>query len=80
MLDILLPGCSGYEVLRRLCAQGVWSSVLMLTAKEGGQERACHRAAQACWTIGCPGYGEDLSLRSEDTPITHIMIHYGFEG
>jgi two-component system OmpR family response regulator len=35
VLDIMLPGHSGYEVLRRLRAQGVWTPVLMLTAKDG---------------------------------------------
>jgi DNA-binding response OmpR family regulator len=35
VLDIMLPGLSGYEVLRRMRAQGVWTPVLMLTAKDG---------------------------------------------
>jgi two-component system, OmpR family, response regulator len=35
ILDIMLPGHSGYEVLRRMRAQGVWTPVLMLTAKDG---------------------------------------------
>jgi two-component system, OmpR family, response regulator len=35
VLDIMLPGISGYEVLRRLRAQQVWTPVLMLTAKDG---------------------------------------------
>lgn len=35
VLDIMLPGHSGYEVLRRLRAQAVWTPVLMLTAKDG---------------------------------------------
>jgi len=35
VLDIMLPGYSGYEVLRRLRAQDVWTPVLMLTAKDG---------------------------------------------
>jgi two-component system OmpR family response regulator len=35
VLDIMLPGHSGYEVLRRMRAQGVWTPVLMLTAKDG---------------------------------------------
>src|ERR1700677_4701422 len=34
-LDIMLPGHSGYEVLRRMRAQDVWTPVLMLTAKDG---------------------------------------------
>jgi two-component system OmpR family response regulator len=35
MLDIMLPGLNGYEVCRRLRAAGVWTPVLMLTAKDG---------------------------------------------
>jgi two-component system OmpR family response regulator len=35
VLDIMLPGLSGYEVLRRMRAQDVWTPVLMLTAKDG---------------------------------------------
>jgi DNA-binding response OmpR family regulator len=35
VLDILLPGLSGYEVVRRLRAAGRWLPVLMLTAKDG---------------------------------------------
>src|ERR1700716_3187564 len=31
ILDIMLPGHSGYEVLRRMRAQDVWTPVLMLT-------------------------------------------------
>ena len=35
VLDIMLPGLNGYEVLRRLRAREVWTPVLMLTAKDG---------------------------------------------
>src|SRR5882724_302401 len=35
VLDIMLPGHSGYEVLRRMRAQDVWTPVLILTAKDG---------------------------------------------
>ncbi|OBB22278.1 DNA-binding response regulator [Mycolicibacterium peregrinum] len=35
LLDIMLPGMSGYEVLRRIRAEQVWTPVLMLTAKDG---------------------------------------------
>lgn len=38
VLDIMLPGLSGYEVLRRLRAEQVWTPVLMLTAKDGSFE------------------------------------------
>ena len=35
VLDIMLPGLNGYEVCRRLRAEGIWTPVLMLTAKDG---------------------------------------------
>ena len=35
VLDIMLPGLNGYEVLRRMRAREVWTPVMMLTAKDG---------------------------------------------
>ncbi|MEZ0051045.1 two-component system OmpR family response regulator [Mycobacterium sp. MAA66] len=35
VLDIMLPGLSGYEVLRQLRSRHIWTPVLMLTAKDG---------------------------------------------
>lgn len=35
VLDIMLPGLSGYEVLRQLRARSIWTPVLMLSAKDG---------------------------------------------
>jgi two-component system, OmpR family, response regulator len=35
VLDIMLPGINGYEVLRQLRLREVWTPVLMLTAKDG---------------------------------------------
>ncbi len=40
VLDIMLPGLNGYEVLRRLREQGIWTPVLMLTAKDGEYDQA----------------------------------------
>lgn len=40
VLDILLPGLSGYEVLKRIRASGMWAPVLMLTAKDGEYDEA----------------------------------------
>jgi DNA-binding response OmpR family regulator len=40
VLDILLPGYSGYELLKRLRSDQVWSPVLMLTAKDGEFDEA----------------------------------------
>jgi two-component system, OmpR family, response regulator len=35
VLDLMLPGMSGFEVCSRLRARGVWSPILILTAKDG---------------------------------------------
>ncbi len=35
VLDIMLPGLNGYTVCEQLRAAGVWTPVLMLTAKDG---------------------------------------------
>ena len=40
VLDIMLPGLSGYQVLRELRAQQVWTPVLMLSAKDGEYDLA----------------------------------------
>ncbi|MCW7940795.1 transcriptional regulator [Streptomyces hygroscopicus] len=40
VLDLMLPGISGYEVLKRLRAAGVWTPVLILTAKDGEYDEA----------------------------------------
>jgi two-component system OmpR family response regulator len=40
VLDIMLPKLSGYEVCRQLRARGVWTPVLMLTAKDGEYDQA----------------------------------------
>ncbi|MBS9534017.1 response regulator transcription factor [Mycobacterium sp. M1] len=40
VLDIMLPGLSGYEVVRALRAQQVWTPVLMLSAKDGEYDLA----------------------------------------
>jgi two-component system OmpR family response regulator len=40
ILDIMLPGLSGYEVCRQLRERDVWTPILMLTAKDGEYEQA----------------------------------------
>ena len=40
ILDILLPGMNGFEVCRTLRAEGVWTPILMLTAKNGEYDEA----------------------------------------
>ncbi len=40
ILDLMLPGLSGYRVLEQLRGAGVWTPVLMLTAKDGEYDQA----------------------------------------
>jgi two-component system OmpR family response regulator len=39
VLDLMLPGIDGFEVCRRLRDDRVWSPILMLTARDGVQDR-----------------------------------------
>ncbi len=39
VLDVRLPGIDGFEVCRRLRADGVWAPVLMLTARDAVRDR-----------------------------------------
>jgi len=39
VLDLMLPGMSGFETCRRLRAAGGWAPILMLTARNGVQDR-----------------------------------------
>jgi two-component system, OmpR family, response regulator len=40
VLDILLPGMNGYRVCQTLREEGVWTPILMLTAKRGTYDEA----------------------------------------
>ena len=40
VLDIMLPGLNGYAVCQKLREAGVWTPVLMLTAKDGEYDQA----------------------------------------
>jgi two-component system, OmpR family, response regulator len=39
VLDVMLPGIDGFETCRRLREDGVWSPVLMLTARDAVEDR-----------------------------------------
>ena len=39
VLDVMLPGIDGFETCRRLRADGIWTPVLMLTARDGVEYR-----------------------------------------
>ncbi|HKC22944.1 MAG TPA: response regulator transcription factor [Gaiellaceae bacterium] len=39
VLDVMLPGMGGFETCRRFRTAGVWTPVLMLTARDGVEDR-----------------------------------------
>ena len=39
VLDVTLPGASGFETCRRMRSSGIWSPVLMLTARDAVEDR-----------------------------------------
>jgi two-component system OmpR family response regulator len=39
VLDVMLPGIDGFEVCARLRTAGIWTPVLMLTARDGVEDR-----------------------------------------
>jgi two-component system, OmpR family, response regulator len=39
VLDVMLPGADGFETCRRLRGSGIWSPVLMLTARDAVEDR-----------------------------------------
>ena len=40
LLDVMLPGLSGYDVVRGMRRQGIWTPVLMISAKDGEYDQA----------------------------------------
>ncbi|MDX6231019.1 MAG: hypothetical protein QOI76_4409 [Frankiales bacterium] len=40
VLDVMLPGLSGYEVTKRLRARGIWTPILLASAKDGEYDQA----------------------------------------
>jgi two-component system OmpR family response regulator len=39
VLDVMLPGVDGFDVCRQLRASGIWSPILVLTARDGVEDR-----------------------------------------
>lgn len=40
VLDLMMPGLNGYEVVREMRRKGIWTPVLVLTAKDGEYDEA----------------------------------------
>ncbi len=63
LLDVMLPGLDGFEVCRRLRADGVWSPVLMLTARDAVDDRVTGLDAGADDYLAKPFSFEELLAR-----------------
>jgi two-component system, OmpR family, response regulator len=63
VLDVMLPGLDGFDVCRRLRSDGVWSPVLMLTARDAVDDRVAGLDAGADDYLAKPFSFEELLAR-----------------
>jgi two-component system OmpR family response regulator len=63
VLDVMLPGISGFETCRRLRSGGVWTPVLMLTARDAVADRVSGLDAGADDYLTKPFSGAELLAR-----------------
>src|SRR3954462_2697495 len=63
VLDVMLPGLSGFETCKRLRDAGVWTPVLMLTARDGVDDRVVGLDAGADDYLTKPFAFEELLAR-----------------
>ncbi len=63
LLDVMLPGADGFEICRRLREIGVWSPVLMLTARDAVDDRVSGLDAGADDYLAKPFSFEELLAR-----------------
>ena len=60
VLDVMLPGMDGFELLRRLRGEGKTTPVLMLTARSGVADRVQGLDCGADYYLTKPGESEEL--------------------
>jgi len=63
VLDVMLPGLDGFSVCRRLRDEGVWTPVLMLTAREAVEDRVAGLDAGADDYLAKPFAFDELLAR-----------------
>jgi two-component system OmpR family response regulator len=63
VLDVMLPGLNGFEICRRLRHDGVWTPVLMLTARDAVDDRVIGLDAGADDYLAKPFSFEELLAR-----------------
>ena len=66
VLDVMLPGIDGFETCRRLRDDGVWTPVLLLTARDSVEDRVAgsSRSAPTSSTAGRSFWPRRTSARS----------------
>jgi two-component system OmpR family response regulator len=78
VLDVMLPGLSGFEVCRRLRHREVWVPVLMLTARDAVGDRICGLDSGADDYLTKPFHLEELLARlralTRRGPVTRPMV------
>ena len=63
VLDLMLPGLDGFAVCRRLREKGIWTPVLMLTAREAVEDRVAGLDAGADDYLAKPFSFDELVAR-----------------
>jgi len=63
VLDVMLPGMDGFEVCRKMRDAGVWSPVLMLTARDAVRDRVAGLDSGADDYLTKPFSLEELAAR-----------------
>jgi two-component system OmpR family response regulator len=71
VLDLMLPGIDGFETVRRLREDGVWTPVLMLTARSALQDRVAGLNGGADDYMTKPFHLDELTAR------LHALVRRG---
>ena len=81
ILDVMLPGMDGFQVLSKLRSQGVKTPVCMLTARSGLDDRVRGLESGADYYLAKPFQGAELiaciraiTRRKEDAPVMALRF------
>ncbi|MBR6184725.1 MAG: response regulator transcription factor [Clostridia bacterium] len=81
ILDVMLPGMDGFEVLKRLRGEGIKTPVCMLTARSGLEDRVRGLEIGADYYLPKPFQMAELiaclraiTRRKEDTPVMELSF------
>ena len=81
ILDVMLPGMDGFQVLKKLRQQGIKTPVCMLTARSGLEDRVRGLESGADYYLPKPFQGAELiaclraiTRRKEDAPVMALSF------